>query len=263
MQTPTCSEEWLQKSQEFSFPHCLGALDGKHISIWAPSHTGPEDMNYQGSFSMILLTLVDSNHNFMYADIVQSQNMDNKVFNESDLWLNINTDNLNLPPYIPLLGDTNNMPYIFVTDGSFPLERHIMSPFPGYHDSSSPESIYNQLIAQSHSAVDNTFGVLSAVFKVLTKPIILEPAKSAIVIRSCLLLHNFLMKSDSSKDIYCPPGLLDTYIDGGIVTQGSWRHENQDHFMPLQTLPYEPEEDAIQIRLNFLDYIKRNAFIIN
>lgn len=262
-QTPATAEEWLEKSKGFSFPHCIGALDGKHVPIWAPSHTSPEDMNYQLSYSMVLLTLVDSDYNFMYADVSQSQNTDAKVFNESDLWLNINTDNLNLPPYSPLPGDSINMPYVFVTDGSFPLERHVINPFSGHHDSSSSESIYNQLIAQSHSAADNAFGVLSAVFKVLLKPLTLEPSNCATVIRSCLLLHNFLMQSESSKDIYCPPGSVDTYIDGGLVTQGSWRHINQDHFLPLQTLPYTPDEEAIQIKLNFLDYIRRNALVIN
>ncbi|KAJ8704051.1 hypothetical protein PYW07_013345 [Mythimna separata] len=260
---PEYPEDWLEKSEGFSFPHCVGALDGKHVPIWAPSHTGPEDMNYHGSYSMVLLTLVDSNYSFMYADVVQSQNTDSKVFNESDLWLNINTENLNLPPYSPLLGDETNMPYIFVTDGALALERHIMNPFPGHHDSESSESIYNQLVAQSHSVVDNAFGVLSSVFKVLLKPITLEPVNTAVIIRSCLLLHNFLIKSESSKDIYCPPGSVDTYIDGGLVTQGSWRHGSQDHFLPLQSLPYVPDDEAIQIRLNFLDYIRRNALVIN
>lgn len=262
-QTPTSPEEWLQKNDGLSFPHCLGALNGKHVPIWAPSHTGPEDMNYQGSFSMVLLTLVDCNYSFMYADVVQSRNTDSKVFIESDLWLNINTDNLNLPPYTPLPDNANNMPYIFVTDGALPLGRHVMNPFPGDHDPDSPESIYNQLVAQSHSVVDNAFGVLSGVFKVLLKPITLEPVNTAVIIRSCLLLHNFLMRSDSSKNIYCPPGSVDTYIGGRLVTQGSWRHKNQDHFLPLQALPYEPDDEAIQIRLNFLDYIRRNALGIN
>lgn len=264
IRTPTSPEEWLKKTDGLSFPHCLGALDGKHVPILPPSYTGPKDMNYQGTYSMVVLTLVDCNYNFMYADVVQSQNTDSKVFNESDLWLNINTDNLNLPPNTPLPGEANKiMPYIFVTDGALPLERHIMNPFPGDHDSDSPESIYNQLLAQSHSVVDNAFGVLSGVFKVLLKPINLEPVNTAVIIRSCLLLHNFLLRSDSSRDFYCPPGSVDTYIDGGLVTQGSWRHENQDHFLPLQALTNDPADEAIQIRLNFLDYMKRNALVID
>ncbi|KAJ8705737.1 hypothetical protein PYW08_012783 [Mythimna loreyi] len=260
---PATPEEWFQKSEGFSFPHCIGAIDGKHIPIWAPSYTGPEDMNYEGGYSMVLLTLVDSTYNFLYADVMQSQNTDSKVFIESDLWLNINTDNLNLPPFTPLPGDEIIMPYVFVTDGTLPLERHVMIPFPGHHLSSSFESIYNQLVVQSHSVVENAFGVLSGVFKVLLKPITLDPVNSAMIIRSCLLLHNFLMRSETSKDIYCPPGSVDTYVDGGLVTQGSWRRESQDHFLPLQSLPYVPDDEAVQIRFNFLDYIRRNALVID
>uniref|UniRef100_A0A2A4K981 DDE Tnp4 domain-containing protein n=1 Tax=Heliothis virescens TaxID=7102 RepID=A0A2A4K981_HELVI len=250
---PSIPEEWLTKSKGFTFPYCVGALDGKHIPIWSPSHTGPQDMNYQGNYSMALLSLVDSDYSFMYANVSQSQNTDYKLFNESNLWLDISAENLNLPP------DSNRLPYVFSSDGVFPLDRRIMKPVPGNHVSGSPESIFNQMLAQSHSVVDNAFGLLSAVFKVLLKPMLLEPAKCSLVIRSCLLLHNFLIKSDMSRDIYCPPGSVDTYIDGVLVSQGAWRLENQDHFQPLQTLPCSPDADAIQVRLNFLDYVYRHA----
>ena len=34
------------------FPHCIGAIDGKHVEIEPPPNTGLENHNYKKSFSM-------------------------------------------------------------------------------------------------------------------------------------------------------------------------------------------------------------------
>lgn len=39
----------------WNFPNCLGALDGKHIRMQAPSGTGTEFFNYKKFFSLILI----------------------------------------------------------------------------------------------------------------------------------------------------------------------------------------------------------------
>uniref|UniRef100_A0A182NGI9 DDE Tnp4 domain-containing protein n=1 Tax=Anopheles dirus TaxID=7168 RepID=A0A182NGI9_9DIPT len=47
---PTTSTEWLNVSKEFEerskFPHTIGAIDGKHIRIKAPSNSGTDFYNY-------------------------------------------------------------------------------------------------------------------------------------------------------------------------------------------------------------------------
>lgn len=60
---PGTAEGWISKSQEFSFPHGLGAINGKHITIQSPSHSGSEYFNYKWTFSVVLLTVVDNNYN--------------------------------------------------------------------------------------------------------------------------------------------------------------------------------------------------------
>ncbi|XP_058177768.1 putative nuclease HARBI1 [Anopheles ziemanni] len=67
---PSTKEEWLDVSQRFeerwNFPHAIGAIDGKHIHIKAPKHSGSQYFKYKSFHSMVMLALVDSDYKFLY-----------------------------------------------------------------------------------------------------------------------------------------------------------------------------------------------------
>ncbi|GFU95846.1 DDE Tnp4 domain-containing protein [Trichonephila clavipes] len=73
IQVPESGNEWKMVAEEFwakwNFPLCLGAMDGKHIRIKPPSHSGATYRNYKGFFSIVLLALVDANLKFLYVDV--------------------------------------------------------------------------------------------------------------------------------------------------------------------------------------------------
>nr|CAH7719679.1 unnamed protein product [Callosobruchus chinensis]CAH7749889.1 unnamed protein product [Callosobruchus chinensis] len=58
---------------------------------------------------------------------------------------------------------------------------------------------------------------MSAVFRVLRKPMLLQPDKATDIVMTCALLHNFLRRSKHSKSLYTPNGSFDTENDDGVI----------------------------------------------
>lgn len=70
-QLSSAPEESLAVENRFKtkYPHCIGAIDRKHVVIQCSAHTGSDHYNYKNSFSKFLMALVNSYYHFMYVDI--------------------------------------------------------------------------------------------------------------------------------------------------------------------------------------------------
>ncbi|XP_066990473.1 uncharacterized protein [Macrobrachium rosenbergii] len=70
---PESEEEWMSVSEEFDrkwdFPHCLGAIDGKHVKITKPYNSGSYYYNYKGTFSVVLMAIVNAKCQFLMVHI--------------------------------------------------------------------------------------------------------------------------------------------------------------------------------------------------
>lgn len=259
---PSKREDWLKLEKEFreqwNFPHCVGAIDGKHIVMQSPLNSGTEFFNYKGTFSVVLMAAVDANYSFIFADIgCQGRISDGGVFSNCALSQKISRNELNLPPDEHLPDKPGAVPYVFVADDAFPLQKHIMKPFPGSHDKGSKERVFNYRLSRARRVVENAFGILASIFRVFRKPMLLQPDKVTIISMACLLLHNFLRKSSSG---YTPPGTLDIDNNGQLI-QGSWRQENTNmtSLLPLRNIPRKASTEAKSAREQFADYFITNG----
>ena len=115
--------------EEWNFPHCVAAIDGKHVRIKAPPLRGSEVFNYKKYHSVVLLALVDANKRFFTVDVGQYGRVsDGNVFANSNIAMRLARQNIGLPPDENLGGVP--LPYMVIGDEAFALKKYLMRPNP-------------------------------------------------------------------------------------------------------------------------------------
>lgn len=244
-QTPSSADEWLRITEGFerkwNFPNCLGSIDGKHVELQAPIGSSSEYFNYKGFHSIVLMAVVDANYCFTYVNVgSQGRLSDGSVFASCQFKKKLNEGKLNLPAARDLPGMDVLTPYAFLGDDAFPLEPHIMKPYPGVHPKGSNKRIFNGRLSRARIIVENVFGILSVVFRVLRRPMLFQPENASKVVLTCCMLHNFMRKNESI-DSYNPQGTFDVEQFGEIIP-GVWRVEGfpTGTFLKLKKVARKP-----------------------
>ncbi|XP_075199541.1 uncharacterized protein LOC142302370 [Anomaloglossus baeobatrachus] len=195
MPQPTC-EKWLQIAHGFyevtKFPHCIGALDGKHIRVRKPPNSGSRYFNFHKFFSVVILALVDTNYKFIYVDIgAYGSASDARIFRSTRLARRMISMDLNLPTPSPLPGTSGpTVPFVMVAHEGFALSPHVMRPFPrrGIDDLKSQ---FNSRLKTARSYVECSFGILASKWRIYQTTIQLNPTNVQSVIKATVVLHNF------------------------------------------------------------------------
>lgn len=251
MQIPQSAEEWTRISDLFynlwNFPHCLAALDGKHIVLQAPINSGSEFYNYKNFFSIVLMGIVDPQYKFLYINVgCQGRISDGGVFKGCELYRRMESRTLNIPESVPLSPERPPIPYYFVADEAFPLSPNIMKVYSGFHNKGTKERTFNYRLCRARRVVENAFGILSSVFRVLRKPMLLEPDNATSVVVAIIHLHNFLRRHQESANIYTPPGSFDEEINGN-VRPGLWRLDTEP-MTSLLPLANQPRRTSLSVK---------------
>ncbi|XP_025161387.1 protein ALP1-like [Harpegnathos saltator] len=133
---PECTEDmWIQKVKEFQdmwdFPNCIGAVDGKHVGLKAPPHSGSTFYNYKNMHSIVLMALADANCRFTVVHIgAEGRRSDSGIFLQSELWYQLKHNNLNLPKAKSISEKGPKLPYVVIGDEAFALMSYMMRPYP-------------------------------------------------------------------------------------------------------------------------------------
>ncbi|XP_053968906.1 uncharacterized protein LOC128870321, partial [Anastrepha ludens] len=242
---PSSKSEWEAIATEFAvkwqFPNCIGALDGKHITF-RPSRTdGAFYYNYKGTNSIILLALVDANCKFIFVDVgCNGRSNDAGVFLQSKL-STVLQDEKEIPK-AALIGNNRSVPYVVVGDDAFPLQVHLMKPYP-YHTQCQEKQMFNRRLSRARHVVEHAFGILSNRFRVFLAPINLNVATVEKIVLTCCTLHNYLIENG------------DTYTDG------SGNVETVNNNCPTgSNILYNPRKgEAENVRQKFLKYFNEEG----
>ena len=182
-------------AEKWQFPHCVGAIDGKHIAIKAPGRSGSLFRNYKGYFSIVLLAVADANHLFRVVDIgAYGGGSDGGVLAVSHFGRALREGTLDLPNDAPLPNAEHlgPLPYVFVGDQAFPLRRDLLRPYTRQSLHTDWHRIYNYRLSRARHIVESSFGVLTSRFRVYHGVIELNPDHAEKVVKATTILHNFL-----------------------------------------------------------------------
>ena len=145
-----------QFDRMWNFPHCIGAIDGKHITIQAPANSGStyfnykgsHYFNYKGSHSVVLMAVCDALYCFILVDIgdVVGRHSDGGVLSNSGFRQALKNGTIALPQECALAGTV--LPYVIVGDEAFPLLKNLLRPYPGKNVPESP-SIFNYRLSRA------------------------------------------------------------------------------------------------------------------
>ena len=160
VRAPSNQQEWKDISDQFeaqwNFPNCIGAVDGKHIVVQAPSNSGSSFFNYKGTHSIVLMAVCDAYYRFILIDIGDvGRHSDGGVFSNSTFGKAVIEGTLPLPPDSSLPGTSQpDVPYVIVGDAAFPLKINLMRPYPG-RNLHEPQAIFNYRLSRARSVIEN------------------------------------------------------------------------------------------------------------
>lgn len=234
LRTPSNRAEWMKISDGFyrvwNFPHCLGAIDGKHVVLQAPPSAGSTYYNYKNTHSIVLMAVCDAHYCFTLVDIGDyGRHSDGGVLSHSNFGQAMENGTLSLPDPDSLPGaiSITSCPYVFVGDAAFPLRTYMLRPYPGRF-LEEDRQIFNYRLSRARRVIENTFGIMTAKFRIFRRPIIAHPDKVTKITKAACSLHNYLKVSDmrcNTARPYCPPGYVDHEDPLGNFIPGDWRSE--------------------------------------
>lgn len=248
---PTTEEEWKELASGFethsNFPHCIGAVDGKHIRVIKPTDSGSLYYNYKNYFSLVLLGVCDANYNFIYVDIgAYGKSSDSSVFKDTSLYNELINESLNVPEATKI-SESNpySFPYVFVGDEAFGLHTNLMRPYGG-NNLSHTKKVFNYRLSRGRRYIECTFGILSNKWRILHRPLNVNIDLAKSIVKTCCLLHNFVRIRDgySYDDTLKITGFeggmeVNNNLSRGGRSAQSARNEFAQYFVTENVLPWQ------------------------
>lgn len=175
--------------------------------------------------SITLLGVCDASYKFIFVDIGSpGADGDLNVFARTEFGSSIlrdGADSLDLPRNAPI--DGIEIPFFFIGDDAFPLNRRLMKPYGSKRNGklSNEEKVFNYRLSRARRTIENAFGVLVMRWGCLRSEFLCSPDKVKVIVGACCALHNFLIKR---SNVYTAPKHFDRFNEQGEFIEGEWRN---------------------------------------
>uniref|UniRef100_A0A1B0B171 DDE Tnp4 domain-containing protein n=1 Tax=Glossina palpalis gambiensis TaxID=67801 RepID=A0A1B0B171_9MUSC len=196
---PKSEEQWLSVADEIQRKHsisnCLGNLSMREIDFHNAIHRLGDDMANSTKPGLIMAAIVDSDLNFMYAEIekVEGQRYD-EVFEKSSIRSDIENEVIK----IPKARGNKDAPYFFAGCLTLPSKPYMVKIPQPHTQSTKLEESYDAKLHNLTVMSVQAFRILGNIFPILGDALRLCEDDARKMLLGCLSLYNFLRKTDSS-----------------------------------------------------------------
>lgn len=204
--------------------------------------------------------IADAQYKLIYADVgCNGRLSDGGVFRKCSFAKAMQQNRLNLPMPKALPNRETPVPYVLVADDAFAMKPNLLKPYSG-RNLVGLHRLFNYRLSRARRIIENVFGIMSARFRVMRKPIHLDANKTRKVTLACCALHNFLMSRSSA--LYAPTGSFDYYDANGVFTPGQWRQAtSESNLFPIEKGTPYIADDAKKNREEFEQYFANEGEI--
>ena len=159
---------------------------------------------------------------------------------------------------------------IMIGDDAFPLGEQMLKPYPRNSPTlTTRQKVYNYRISRARRTVENSFGLLVkqnknlfkhsacymsliflqvSKFRILRGPIQLNSNNAVNAIKSCVVLHNFLIKE--SRSSYIQGGDLSVEGSNHEIIPGEWEKDSDlSSFLRIDSLGSNLSENSAARKL--------------
>ncbi|CAN7942436.1 unnamed protein product [Ixodes hexagonus] len=135
----------------------------------APTKSGTMYYNYKGTFSIVLLAVVDADYKFVVVDVVAyGKQSDGGVLKQSAFGQLPEQGRLELPKDLLLPNTMLPAPCVFVGDEAFQLRPDFLRPYPG-RMLDDDKRIFNYRLSRARRCAENAFGILVTRWRILER----------------------------------------------------------------------------------------------
>ena len=188
------------------------------------------------------MALVDANYKFIAIDVgAYGRNSDGGILANSNLGKAIASESMHFPTdaCLPGADQLGPLPYVMIGDEAFPLQKHLLRPFPG-KGCEVNKQIFNYRLSRARRIVESAFGILAVRWRIYNTKIGVRPELANDIIKATCVLHNFLQSQSTPAHV---TNILAEAAD--IAAEGI---ENLAHS------GNRGGEDAITIRNKYMEY---------
>lgn len=168
------------------FPGVIGAIDGTHIPIPAPTLHRNSYINRKGHASIQLQAVCTSQ--MMFLDVYTGwpgSVHDARVFRNCPLYGH--------------LQDAMRSDYHLLGDSAYPLSTSLITPYRDNGHLSRRQKIFNTLHSSTRVVIERAFGLLKGKWRRLKYLPMEDLEKVPVVITAACVLHNFLLREEGHQ----------------------------------------------------------------